>query len=371
VLQRVELNSGVTETLFAVWGSSPTDVWAVGAASVILHYDGATWTRMPVTFNDQFNGVWGFSATDVFIVGAEGLCLRWDGFSWSQVATGTSLDLKDVWGDSASDVWAVGEGGTILYFNGISWAAQTSGTTDTLNGVWGSSPTDVYAVGDNGTIRVWNGAIWTASPVEGSPLLELFSIWGFAVGEMVAVGEDGAVFRWETTEWIEMVSEAEGDLYDVWGSLTDGFYAVGEEPTEVLKFGETLWNPVSTFTLTDLMVLPFPVIEKLKFVAMMRNAHRDLPAGAQLVLDSGGLFLGATATLAHIIQNSEIWQMMIEEWRNDPANGWPSGIPSASPWIYPEIDAIEAGVRADHGQLRCTSLGAEVWQTQERMPGKT
>jgi hypothetical protein len=33
-------------TLFGVWGSSSTDVYAVGMAGTILHYDGTSWSLM-------------------------------------------------------------------------------------------------------------------------------------------------------------------------------------------------------------------------------------------------------------------------------------------------------------------------------------
>jgi hypothetical protein len=38
--------SGVTDDLFAVWGTSASDVYAAGRRGVILHYDGKAWTKM-------------------------------------------------------------------------------------------------------------------------------------------------------------------------------------------------------------------------------------------------------------------------------------------------------------------------------------
>jgi len=34
--------------LNAVWGTSPDDVWAVGDAGVVLHFDGQKWSRMKI-----------------------------------------------------------------------------------------------------------------------------------------------------------------------------------------------------------------------------------------------------------------------------------------------------------------------------------
>ena len=40
------MNSGTTDNLFAVWGTSATNVFAVGANGTILRYNGAVWSRM-------------------------------------------------------------------------------------------------------------------------------------------------------------------------------------------------------------------------------------------------------------------------------------------------------------------------------------
>ena len=34
--------------LLGIWGAAPNDVFAVGAAGAIVHYDGRTWTPMAV-----------------------------------------------------------------------------------------------------------------------------------------------------------------------------------------------------------------------------------------------------------------------------------------------------------------------------------
>jgi hypothetical protein len=43
------MESGTTATLYGVWGSTGTDVFAVGTVGSILHYDGSIWTEMDNT----------------------------------------------------------------------------------------------------------------------------------------------------------------------------------------------------------------------------------------------------------------------------------------------------------------------------------
>jgi hypothetical protein len=66
------------------------------------------------TSND-LDGVWGSSGSDVFAVGYDGTILHYDGSDWSSMTSGTSNWLEVVWGSSGSNVFAVGEGGTILH----------------------------------------------------------------------------------------------------------------------------------------------------------------------------------------------------------------------------------------------------------------
>jgi hypothetical protein len=100
--------------------------------------------------------VWGSSGSDVFAVGWDGTILHYNGTAWSAMSSGTTYPLEGVWGSSGNDVFAVGgpwEGpGIILHYDGVAWSEMSSGTTKSLYGVWGSSGSDVFAVGTSGTI---------------------------------------------------------------------------------------------------------------------------------------------------------------------------------------------------------------------------
>ena len=73
-----------TAHLLGVWGASPDDVWSVGYdnqdRSVILHWDGTTWSSVPMetsSLSSSLNGVWGSGADEVWAVGSSGMILRW------------------------------------------------------------------------------------------------------------------------------------------------------------------------------------------------------------------------------------------------------------------------------------------------------
>ncbi len=68
-------------SLMAIWGSSPTNVFAVGEG-VIHRYDGSTWSSMPSLPAAWGHDVWGSSATNVFVVGSRGTILHRCGAGW-------------------------------------------------------------------------------------------------------------------------------------------------------------------------------------------------------------------------------------------------------------------------------------------------
>ncbi len=56
-----------------MWGTSPSDIWAVETWGVMHHYNGSIWQRVTSGASSWYNGIWGASATDVWAVGDDGV----------------------------------------------------------------------------------------------------------------------------------------------------------------------------------------------------------------------------------------------------------------------------------------------------------
>jgi hypothetical protein len=279
------MNSGTDEILFSVWGSSATDVYAVGSAGSVLRYDGDAWTIAVSAPECWFVSVWGSCSTDVFVSGYSNTScctFHYDGASWSPVSQapeacpagivwGTShadvfaagnsgeVDHYDgfswedmlnagfgasgLWGASASDVYLVGNDGSIgyvIHYDGHTWSSPFAHTTDFLpNSLWGTSATDIWATVSYCAVEVDNcypfvrfdGSDWRPVDTNAAGDRSFSGIWGASPSDLFAVGSYGAALHGDGTTWSSMASGTRNELIAAWGSSATDVFAVGESGT--------------------------------------------------------------------------------------------------------------------------------------------
>lgn len=205
-----------------IWAVSETDVFIVGyeqhtlpgpSWARIFHYDGEQWEEMENEFETFLHGVWGSSASDMFAVGSEerdnhgseGTILHYDGVSWSLMKGELEHGLNSVWGASHDDVFAVGDGGLILHYDGNEWSQMQSGALGRLMDVWGASSSEVYVVGQK--ILYYDGETWMDVRGDLYYRIGIYSVWGTSPTDVYAVGgksEDpdlnGVILQWVCEE---------------------------------------------------------------------------------------------------------------------------------------------------------------------------
>jgi hypothetical protein len=190
-----------TKTIYAISGSGPDDIYAVGADAAgtepnLLHGGGDTFTDLSsqvMPLANVLRGVWVRASNDVFAVGFAGTILHFDGATWTAMSSGVTADLMDVWGTSATNVYAVGTG-VVLHYDGAAWsevaipAGATVPTQTAFAKIHGTGPDDIYIVGLR-TLLHFDGTAW--GPIARPDTSALTGVWASS-GLVSVAGDDGA-----------------------------------------------------------------------------------------------------------------------------------------------------------------------------------
>ena len=158
-------------TIRGLW--SPDDhqtLFAVGLDALILYFDGRRWSRHAVPPSVPPHAalwdVWGTGPSDVYAVG-ETQMLHFDGAAWTaqSIQGGSARAITGARGPAGWEIFAVGPAGSILHFSGGNWVVQTSPVQSALRDVWARAVDDVYATGDDGVVLHYDGDRWRRLPV--------------------------------------------------------------------------------------------------------------------------------------------------------------------------------------------------------------
>lgn len=212
----------------SVTGRSSTDVYQLvrealppAIGSVIMHFDGSQWTpsfTRRCSFCAQLNALWADSAVNVYAVGDSGTILKSSGGEWMAQASATVQPLRAVWGPSPRRIFAVGSAGVAVASNDNQWAMQSTGTGADLTAVHGTSVNDVFAVGSGGTIVHFDGSSWRVQT--SGTTRYLYGVWARSPTDVFAVGDNGTVVHYDGVKWTLQASTPLLDFRAVWASTT-------------------------------------------------------------------------------------------------------------------------------------------------------
>lgn len=229
--------------LLSVWGTSATDVWAVGGDAgdgmgpMVIHFDGAGWTRHETGQIGDLWWVFGFEGGPIYLGGAGGTILRYAGGTFTRMTTPGTDTVFGIWGSSPTDLWAVGgatggsRGAFAWRLQGEEWIVADGfptalADTDAMWKVYGRGPNDVWLVGTNGKVVHWDGAAFAQQTVGGESLFTVH-----ANGErFVAVGGfgTGLILENDGTGWADVSPSGGFPMVGVCLDADGGGYAVGQ-----------------------------------------------------------------------------------------------------------------------------------------------
>ncbi len=268
-----------SETLNAISGTAPDDIYVVGSLTTVLHFDGSGWsvigsngisgdlwairrstigtgrmliaadagllqlergtlTRTPTPYTARLYDVSVDSSGAIWAVGERGLVYRSAPAGGALQTLNLAPDLLDVWSTAGNNAWAVGEFGFIYRWTGTSWTRQPAPTTSALNSVWAAGSNDAFAGGDQATMLRWNGAAWSAMSLPSTA--NVSAIWGSNTSNVYATTDAGEILRFDGSTW-RVVATAPSPLFSIFGAAANAIVAGGESGA-MLYFDGVSWQ---------------------------------------------------------------------------------------------------------------------------------
>ena len=197
--------------LQAVWGIAPNDIWAGGTEGTMFHYDGTQWTKVPIPNNVWINSIGGLSSNDVYatayIFGPQGVftiyLLHWDGNTWGiQDSFVRQFGVPEKFGCCevkvvGGELFTVGVG--VFRQSPSGWQSLFSEPTFAFTDISGISSTNLFVVGSSGYVYHYNGSDWYLYDQLRDNNVSYQSVWSnnrevFIVG-FVGGGETSVVQR--------------------------------------------------------------------------------------------------------------------------------------------------------------------------------
>jgi hypothetical protein len=271
------LPTGVDGWVGALWGTAGDNVYAT-SEDRILRFDGHEWSTVYRSAG-QLRDVWGSSATDVFAVGENGTIIHGDGNEWSLMSSGVDWPLTTVEGSGPNHVFAWGlHGGaqTVLRWDGSAWrqvpvqtgVAVVSLAVDPSGGAWACDTQGWVYGGASGTLYSFYQLRAPATALAGPGHLELLgvdvagdvfhwaaggspewrgfsspvrSLWSAPWGFVYGVGLDGQIVYRDGSSWLTLRDAHEAcQLNAVFGAPDGARFVVGSGKSFVL-FDQTDW----------------------------------------------------------------------------------------------------------------------------------
>ncbi|MFI5365165.1 MAG: DUF6851 domain-containing protein [Candidatus Binatia bacterium] len=205
-----QVTPGNSQTLFGIWGSDASHIWAVGGdlsnqdtGGVVWRFDGTTWSVDTTLASARPAGipalykVWGRSESDLYVCGRLGVIFHFDGTQWTQATVDTGgadpqdLPLFTVHGN-ATQVAAIGGliNGVIYELQGSTFENRAAPGLPQMNGIFLRPDGTGVAVGVAGAVAFRDASGWQLQQPGLNTILDLHGTWSDPDGGVWAVGGD-------------------------------------------------------------------------------------------------------------------------------------------------------------------------------------
>jgi hypothetical protein len=173
------------------------------------------------------NKLWGSSSSDLYAVGNAGNIAHWNGVKWTKIESGTDVDLLDVWGSPYGTVWACGYNSedaftVLLRYDGNIWSKVYEGSPNNQNnneyigptsGVWTNSKFFTYITSWGKIYRQPNNNTLDIKRITPNFSDVSFSIRGSNHNNIFIAGQHGLIGHYNGTIYKEITELKNQDEY--------------------------------------------------------------------------------------------------------------------------------------------------------------
>jgi len=205
----------ITPPLTGVFTLSSTDIWFVG--SLPIHGDGISWQmfdlRTTVDPTISLSKAWGISSEDIYFVGLAGNIAHYENGVWTKIESGTDLNINDIWGDynnktGAWEILAVAanvntsvERSIIKIDNNSAQIISSKPIEWSLRSIWFAAARHYYAAGSGIYEKHYlSDTDWNNMPLD---ITTYYTnrIRGNSINDVIGVGAFGDVTHFNGCEW--------------------------------------------------------------------------------------------------------------------------------------------------------------------------
>jgi len=224
--------------LLSVGGNADNNIYAVGQAGTIVHFDGVNWSAQPRINVPVLIDVWVSPTGQVFMSGgdeaAHGLVVHGTGAPWTIDTIPPYSLARAIWGASDTSVFVINDAFRVVKFNGTSWAEIGNLPVNQVQDIEGVSSQLVYVAGGVQAGQNTAGAIFRYDGVNWTQVYQGFTsimgLWVAPDSSVYALGRGqnctSSVLHSNGAAW-DTVATLAADLFSIHGRTPQDIYAVG------------------------------------------------------------------------------------------------------------------------------------------------
>ena len=210
---------------------NPNEIWvSMDGTQIAKIVNGVQTDTICMPYEDfSIKKMWGTSSDDLYLVGYAGNIVHYDGTNWNRIESGTSLSINDIWGDYnqktkeweilavASNIYSGFEKQVIKISNNSASIISNTGIEEPLNSVWFKTNKKYYLVGSGSYEKSrLTEAEWKGDPLDFTEYFENH-IRANDINDVIAVGAYGEVLHFNGYNWKSYISKTyiSGNLLSV------------------------------------------------------------------------------------------------------------------------------------------------------------